>query len=197
MRVEAGHLGRTKSALHLRCAQVQISTDVPTLYKCSLTVPYARRSTLSYRTRTHTQQALTLAEASVLKWHISSAPTPPSACSARAYKRTRVTRALHVRTDCFVSETTHKHTFAAEHTPERQTRGSPCRRLQPLPPPEVRECADEQGRGGRLCTSTLRPSHWRNDLTRKTPIMGLCTCKPLMASSAIGPATRQPLASSS
>ena len=133
-----------------------------------------------------------------MKWHISSAPTPPSTCSARAYKRTRVTQALHVRTIRFVSETTHKHT-CAKHTPELQTRGSPCRRLQPLPPPAVRECADQQGWSGRLSTSAHRPSHWRNEFTTECSITGLCTCKPLMFSmgARLGPAPRQPLASSS
>ena len=67
----------------------------------------------SYRTRTSVLKALTLAEASDLKWTISAAPTPPSACSARVHKRIRVMSALHVRTDPFACQATYlsyKHT---------------------------------------------------------------------------------------
>ena len=65
--------------------------------------------------RARTQQAHTLATVTDLKWHISTAPTPPSTCSAyrRAQGRAQVMSAQHVRSDSFVCQSiypSYKHT---------------------------------------------------------------------------------------
>ena len=65
--------------------------------------------------RARTQQAHTLATVTDLKWHISTAPTPPSTCGAyrRAQGRAQVMSAQHVRSDSFVCQSiypSYKHT---------------------------------------------------------------------------------------